>query len=246
MTRAASSTGFSRGGICHSEVASLLSFGGSGQKPSAGEKRYHELWLSRRHSIAGAESSFRGRSQGRQRFTSCGPGHDPMSEPQQETKLDTLRIYGISFDFPATQKLEFDPKFTREEGSVAVKSPTKSVVFVTWGDLRRIVKRLPSPAEHSKYSMERAAKSARGKLNKAELRDAEINGHSVAYSRAEVEMPKVILGPHRPDQQIESMHLHCDRTSRYFVIYTSSDWGGPSAQDREDVFRVVTRTFKCH
>ena len=169
-----------------------------------------------------------------------------MSEPQQKTELDTLRIYGMSFDFPATQKLEFDPKFTREEGSVAVKSPTKSVVFVTWGDLRRIVKKLPTPAEHSKYSLERAAKSARGRLNQSELRDAEINGHSAAYSRAEVEMPKGMLGPNRPNQKIESIHLHCERTSRYFVIYTSSDWGGTSAPDRDDVFRVVTTTFKCH
>ena len=33
-----------------------------------------------------------------------------MAEPQHETKLDTLRIYGMSFDFPVSQKLEIDPK----------------------------------------------------------------------------------------------------------------------------------------
>jgi len=169
-----------------------------------------------------------------------------MSETQQKTELDTLRIYGMSFEFPVTQKLEFDPKFTREEGSVAVKSPTKSVVFVTWGDLRRITKSLPTTAEHSKYSLDRAAKSARGRLNLAELRDMEVNGHSATYSRAEVEVPKVMLGPRRPNQEIQSVHLHCDRTSRYFVIYTSSDWGGPGAPEREDVFQIVTKTFKCH
>jgi len=169
-----------------------------------------------------------------------------MSEPRQSSPPDTLRIYGISFDFPATQKLEFDPKFTREEGSVAVKSPTKSVVFVTWGDLRKVVKRLPTPEEHSKYSMERAAKSARGRLKRVEQRHLQINGHSAAYSRAEVEVPKAMLGPRRSNQEIESVHLHCDRASRYFVIYTSSDWGGPRAPGQEDVFRVVTETFRCH
>jgi hypothetical protein len=169
-----------------------------------------------------------------------------MAEPQGVAERDVLRIYGMSFDFPVSQKLEFDPKFTREGGSVAVKSPSKSVVFVTWGELRRVIKKLPTPREHSKYSMERAARSARGRLNHVEQRDVQINGHSAAYSRAEVEVPRGMLGPQRPNQEIVSVHFHCDRTSRYFVIYTSSDWGGPSAPGRDDVFRVVTETFKCH
>jgi len=169
-----------------------------------------------------------------------------MSEPQQKTERDTLRIYGISFDFPVTQKLEFDPRFTREEGSVAVKSPTKSVVFVTWGELRKIAKRLPTPAEHSKYSMERAAKASRGRLNPLEHGDVKMNGHSAAYSRAEIEVPRGMFGPRRPNQEIESVHLHCERTSRYFVIYTSSYRGAAGAPEREDVFRIVTETFRCH
>ena len=178
-------------------------------------------------------------------LTGC-VGRCSMAEPRQTTERDTLRIYGMSFDFPASQKLEFDPKFTREEGSVAVKSPTKSVVFVTWGELQRVVKKLPTPKEHSKYSMERAAKNSRGRLNQVEQREVRINGHAAAYSRVEVEVPRGMLGPQRPKQEIVSVHLHCDRTSRYFVIYTSSDWGGPGAKGRDDVFRVVTETFKCH
>ena len=169
-----------------------------------------------------------------------------MAEPQQTVEYDTLRIYGMSFDYPATQKLEFDPKFTRQEGSVAVKSPTKSVVFVTWGELGKVARKLPTPREHSKYSMERAATNARGKLNLIEQREVQLNGHVAAYSRVEVEAPKGMLGPQRPNQEIESVHVHCERTSRYFVIYTSSDWGGRKAPEREEVFRVVTETFRCH
>jgi len=169
-----------------------------------------------------------------------------LAEPQGEGERDTLLIYGLSFDFPASQKLEFDPKFTRLVGSVAVKSPTKSVVFVTWGELQKVIKKLPTPREHSRYSMERAAKSTRGKLNQIEQRDVRINGHPAAYSRAEVEVPRGMFGPRRPSQEIVSVHFHCDKTSRYFVIYTSSIYGGPNAPGRDDVFRVVTETFKCH
>ena len=169
-----------------------------------------------------------------------------MAEPQHETKLDTLRIYGMSFDFPVSQKLEFDPKFTREEGSVAVKSLTRSVVFVTWGELRRVTKKLPTPREHSKFSMERAARSARGRLNQVEQKDLQINGHPAAYSRAEIEIPRGMFGPQRPNQVISSVHFHCDKTSRYFVIYTSSGSRGAGAPERDDVFQIVTETFKCH
>jgi len=167
-----------------------------------------------------------------------------MSE-QNKAEFDTLRIYGMSFDFPATQKLEFDPKFGREAGSVAVKSPSKSVVFVTWGELQKVIKRLPTPREHSRYSMERAAKSARGTLKPIEQRDVEVNGHSAAYSRAVVEMPGGMLAPRRRNQEIRAVHLHCDRTARYFVIYTSSDVG-TSGEPKDDTFNLVTSSFKCH
>jgi hypothetical protein len=169
-----------------------------------------------------------------------------MTEPMQTEERDTLRIYGMSFDFPVSQKLEFDPKFTREGGSVAVKSPTKSVIFVTWGELQKIVKKLPTPREHSKYSMERAAKSARGKLNRVEEKDVRINGHPAAYARAEIEVPRGMIGPQRPKQEIISVHFHCDRSARYFVIYTSTDWGGRDAEGRDEVFRIMLETFRCH
>ena len=169
---------------------------------------------------------------------------EPAPDPQKQ-ELDTLRVYGISFDFPVTQKLEFDPRFTRGAGSVAVKSPTRSVVFVTWGELQKVVTKLPTPREHSKYSMDRAAKNAKGTLKPKESRDVEVNGHSAAYSRAEIEMPRGMLGPPRRNQEIESVHLHCERTSRYFVIFRSVDLGR-TREPGDDVLQVVAGSFKCH
>ena len=127
-----------------------------------------------------------------------------------------------------------------------MSSPSKCVVFVSWGVLRRVLNKVPTPREHSRYSMERAAKNSRGRLSQVEQKDVQINGHAAAYSRAEGEVPRGMLGPQRPKQEIVSVHFHCDRTSRYFVIYTSSDWGGPGVQGRDEVFRVVTETFRCH
>lgn len=169
-----------------------------------------------------------------------------MDVSQQTGEVDTLRIYGFSFDFPASHRLEFDPKFTREEGSLAIKSPSKRVVFVSWGDLRKIVNKLPTSTEHSKFSRERAARRTRGKMNLLEQREAKVNGHWAAYSRIEIEGPGGIMGTRRRTEEIESLHLHCDRTSHYFVIYTSSVPAGPKEPEQSDTLWIVANSFKCH
>jgi hypothetical protein len=169
-----------------------------------------------------------------------------MDLSPQTGEVDTLRIYGFSFDFPASHKLEFDPKFTREEGSLAIKSPSKRVVFVSWGELRKIITKLPTSTEHSKFSVERAARSVRGKLNLLEQRELKVSGHSAAYSRVQVEGTGGIMGTRKRTQEIESLHLHCDRTSRYFVIYASTEQGGLKEPERSDTLRIVANSFKCH
>ena len=169
-----------------------------------------------------------------------------MNVSPQGGEVDTLLVYGLSFDFPANHKLEFDPKFTREEGNLALKSPSRHVVFVSWGDLRRVINKLPTSMDHSRFSMERAARSARGKLNILEQREVKVNGHSATYSRAEVEGSGGIMGSGRRTQEIESLHLHCERTSRYFVIYTSFERSEPREWKQDDTLRIVTNSFKCH
>jgi len=172
-----------------------------------------------------------------------------MEGPAEKSRtdvLDSLRIYGFSFDYPAAWRLEFDPKFTREEGSLAIKSPSKSVIFVSWGDLHKVVRKLPTAADHSKYSMERAKKNTRGTLNIVEQREMRVNGHSAAFGHAKVETPGILVGAGKRSQEIESLHLHCENTSRYFVVYTSLEPEGPKGRERHDTLLSVISTFKCH
>jgi hypothetical protein len=159
---------------------------------------------------------------------------------------DALRIYGLSFDFPLSHRLEFDPKFTREEGNLAIKSPSNSVVFVSWGDLRKIVKKLPNAEEHSKYSVERVVKTTQGKLTIVEQKEMTINGHRATYKHVRVEASRGPLMVRRGNQEIKSYHLHCDRTSRYFVIYTNLQPDRPSGPEQDDTLKIVAATFKCH
>jgi hypothetical protein len=168
----------------------------------------------------------------------------PQSGRTIET--DTLRIYGFSFDFPVANKLEFDPKFTREEGSLAIKSPSKLVVFVSWGDLRKVVNKLPTPKEHAKFSMERAARAARGRLTILEQKETMTNGHLGAYNHFKVETSGSPLGGRGRSQEMESLHLHCENSSRYYVIYISLAPDRTRDPGRDDALWTVINTFKCH
>lgn len=168
------------------------------------------------------------------------------SHSDRTIATDTLSIYGFSFGFPVTNKLEFDPKFTREEGTVAVKSPSKLIVFVSWGDLGKVANKLPTPKEHSKFSMERAARAARGRLTILEQKETMTNGHLSAYNHFKVETPGGFLGGRGQSQEMQSLHLHCKNSSRYYVIYISLAPERTKDPGRDDALWTVIDTFKCH
>ena len=169
-----------------------------------------------------------------------------QSRPSGSQETEVLCIYGFAFEFPALSTIEFDPKFKREKGDLAIKAPSKSVVFLSWGDLGRVVKRLPTPMEHSKYSVERVAKSVQGKATSMEQKEVSINGHRAVYSRSRVDSHGPLLGGGRRSQEIESLHVHCDRAMRYYVIYTSFDPTKPKDPWQEDAMKVIAGSFKCH
>jgi hypothetical protein len=170
---------------------------------------------------------------------------EDLPQPRETVETDTVRIYGLSFNFPVTYELEFKPKSKREEGDLAIKSPTKSVIFVSWGDLRKVVKKLPNPAEHSRFSTERVAKSLQGKLIDVERKEMTVNGHAAVFTHAKVEMPMGLFGGKRT-LEVESLHLHCENASRYYVIHTSFNPSRPKDPGHEDALEVVIDTFKCH
>jgi len=167
------------------------------------------------------------------------------SERSEPVKTDTVKIYGFSFDFPITDRLEFNPKFRREAGDLAVKSPTRSVVFVSWGELDKAVKKLPTPADHANFSIEKIAKETRGKLSSREQKEIPVSGHMAAYNHVKVETPGGAFGGGRREQEIESLHIHCENTSRYFVVYAT--YGPDNSDDaRRRTIRTIIESFKCH
>jgi len=156
---------------------------------------------------------------------------------------DVLRIYGLSFEHPLDARLEFEPTFRREEGNIAVKLPNGIAIFVSWGRLSKVREKLGSAQEHADYSLERLRKGAKAKLELVERREMEINGHVGIFTYAKV---RVRGGGFFATElrEVRSLHVHCDKSERYFIIYGASPQEGSELQAR--ALELIAGTFKCH
>jgi hypothetical protein len=157
---------------------------------------------------------------------------------------DTLKIYGFSFEYPIDRKLEFNPKFKRTDGDVAVKAPDKAVVFVSWGELEKVIKKAPTIEDHAKFSLDRVKKSVQGKMTSVDHREVDVNGHTAVYNDVKIQVPRRGLMGKGTEQEVTSVHIHCDKTGRYYVIYATSN-----AQNRAEQTRTlqgIIETLHCH
>lgn len=158
---------------------------------------------------------------------------------------EKLMIYGFSLDYPINCKLEFNPKFERGEGDVAIKWPTNEHIFVSWGPLEKIKNKVGNAEAHANFSLEKIKKNQRAKVTRLEHLLREVNGHHSSYDHIKLEIPSTGLFGGKPQfQEIRSFHLHCDRTSRYFVIYESTS--PERAKERQDAIESVVTSFACH
>ena len=158
--------------------------------------------------------------------------------------MDTLTVYGFSFLFPSTSTLEFNPKFKRESGDVAVKSPEKATVFFSWGEMAKLEKRVPTLEAHAKFSMDKVKKSVQGKMKQLESREIDVNGHTALFNRVSIEVPR--RGPFGKgqEQEVTSVHLHCKESGRYFVIYGTSNATNAEKQGR--TIQDIIGSMRCH
>ncbi|MDE1852453.1 MAG: hypothetical protein KGI38_01765 [Thaumarchaeota archaeon] len=164
-------------------------------------------------------------------------------ETGEEAGRDVLRIYGFSFEFPAEASLEFKPKFKREEGELAVKVPGGRV-FLTWGDIRSLTKSVATVEGHAGYGIERLKKSVKGKVSVLEHSTRDVNGHQAVYNRMSAETKAGVFRAGVDVQEAWSLHLHCDRTGRYFIVSAALSQRNRETQER--MATVLMGSLKCH
>jgi len=159
--------------------------------------------------------------------------------------VDRLNLYGFSFDFPFTAKLEFNPKLTRETGGVAVKSSRDSVVFVTWGPLEKIPQKADEAEDHANFNLERIENRTRRRLTSLEHKVQETNGHDSVYNVVMLEPTGGVFGRgKREEETVRSLHIHCETSGRYFVVYCVTNKKNGDQQSL--ALETVINSFRCH
>jgi hypothetical protein len=163
------------------------------------------------------------------------------------SSFETFSIYKFSIEYPPVCRVEFNPKSRRDAGDIVFHFPDREKMFLSWGNLEKAEKKFATAEEQAEHSFKAVKKSSNvKKIDKVTSDVLSVNSHNAAYNRVRVdEIPRGLFGgkttiPH----EAHSLHLHCDKSSRYFVLYTMLSPRAP--EDFGDLFVQMAKSFKCH
>ncbi len=164
-------------------------------------------------------------------------------------EFETFCVYGFHTVYPGTWKVEFDPKSDRTKGDVVFKSPERDNIFLSWGPLERAKKRFSDPEGHLKYSMDKIKKNTRvSGVEIARKSDFEVLSHRALVSLLNVTFSTPSFNPLKKGkgevQEVRAMHLHCEDSGRYYVIFGQITLDKSVAH--EDIFNNMVQSFRCH
>jgi hypothetical protein len=162
-------------------------------------------------------------------------------------KYELLAMYGFSAKYPDNARLELNPKTRREKGDVVFHVEGGFKVFLSWGSLQEARKRYASAAAQASASIERSVKSTHAKLEGTpETKNFKIQGHDATYTHARMFMDRgsFPFGSGRVTQDSYSLHLQCDESGRYYVMYTFAR--PESSEQLGKIFEPLMLSLKCH
>ena len=164
---------------------------------------------------------------------------------QGELSFEQFAVYGFSVDYPADCLIEMKPRARKDEGEVAFKFPRGNVFFLTWGPLEK-VESFHGAEGHADYSIERIKKNREAKIKDRRSEILQVNGHPSPFNRVWIDVQRkgLIMGSTRSSYEIRSLHVHCDKSGRYFLMYVQ----GPTetSEQQEEVMARMAQTFRCH
>ena len=159
--------------------------------------------------------------------------------------FERLAVYGFAMDYPTNCRVEFNPKSDRNQGDIAFKSSDGYKVFLSWGEMKKVEKFRDIDA-HADYSLERIKGSREAKILDVKRERRRANGHPASFNHVKLELVKrgIFFNQTKTSQEVRSLHLHCENTSRYFVIY------GPAtplqSEKQGEIIARMIQSFVCH
>ncbi len=161
--------------------------------------------------------------------------------------FERFSVYGFSIDYPKEARIEFNPKSRRGEGDIVFHFPDKTKIYLSWGDLEKAKKSFGTVDEHADHGLNRVKTARNIKSFELISHDAVgINSHHGAYNRAKFEEVAVgfLGGRSKSPREAHSIHVHCEESSRYYVVYALLSIGG--TYDYAKTFTKMAKTLKCH
>jgi hypothetical protein len=154
-------------------------------------------------------------------------------------------MYGFSIEYPDTWEIELNPKTDRTAGDVAFKT-SRHRIFLTWGPLERVKEKYGSLDRHAEAGIQKVRKGGDVRnLETLEKREVYVNGHKSILNRFRVTLGVGIMAMRNAYRELSSVHLHCDVTGKFFVLYESV-MGSGSGMELGTAFEHMKDSFKCH
>ena len=164
--------------------------------------------------------------------------------------FESFSVYGFSIDYPPVCRIEFNPKSLREKGDIVFHFPDREKIFISWGDLNALKQRFQTPQKHAEEGIKTIMKGrsvSRKDSRKITQSPVEINTHAAVYNSVKLGelVPGLLMSKNRATTRYaHSVHVHCEKSSRYFVIYSLLSPKAP--EDFGELLLAMARSFICH
>ncbi|MFI5449957.1 MAG: hypothetical protein ACHQ03_09385 [Candidatus Bathyarchaeia archaeon] len=163
--------------------------------------------------------------------------------------FEKLSVFNFSTVYPSVCRLEFNPKSKHDSGDIAFHFPDKSKVFLTWGALEKARKKFETLEEYAENSIKVVKKAAKT-FERVPPYSLNLNSHNAIYNQTSLsEKSPGLFGAGR--QSIKhgtySIHLYCEESSRFFVIYAVFSSTDESTDESfKEIFMKMANSFQCH
>lgn len=161
--------------------------------------------------------------------------------------FENFAVYMFSMDYPEVCRIEFNPKSMKQKGDVVFHFPDREKFFVSWGKLDEAKKKFATVEDQAEKSLKAVSKGAQTKTIERVKQDSmKVNSHNAVYNHVRMAEPSRGFFPSKQKtlRNILSIHLHCEPTSRFFVLYAMPSRSAP--EDFGDLFLEMAHTFECH
>jgi hypothetical protein len=159
---------------------------------------------------------------------------------------ERFSMYRFAIDYPNTWHITFGLNSRRAEGYVIFRSPRKDRVFLTWGMLEKIKGKYDSLEAQAKASLARIENGRDvKKLNLVETKMTEVNGHRAVLNHFLLDRAIGMRMIKVDSKEVWSIHLQCEETQRFFIIYESTPDTSRS-QEQSAIFDQIKNSFTCH